>query len=248
MREQPGRRSTRGQIRVQQDQLRGAAPTVVAVSAEPVTGSGSEPPSVIAPARQQRDLGPGQVNLAQVLPAAISPEQLGGVHQCGIGLVRKSGSQQYPRAVQVGDALLGLAVQLHSVMHQPEGSWQVAGGELEAAEVVQGYPLGVQIRDVLGALDGASEISACRADLPHLDVKGPSIEQEPNHVDTGDRHLRDRLVERGLGITEPPTSEEDQRALAGEEADELGVVKAGGPVHGPVQDHERGIQPSDLDR
>ena len=109
------------QIRVQQDELGRAPPAVVAVPAEPVTGSSGQPSGVLVPTGEQRDLGAGQIHLAEVLPAPVPAEQLRGLGQAGVGLLGQPGGEQHPGAVEVGDALLRVAVELHALAASGEG-------------------------------------------------------------------------------------------------------------------------------
>ncbi len=185
VRQQPGRRSTDSQIRVQQDELGGPPPAVVAVPSEAVPRPSRQPTGVVAPTGEQGDLRPGQVDLAEVLPAPVPAEQLRGLGQAGVGLVGQPGGEQHAGPVEVGDALLRVTVQLQPLLHQAKRLRQVAGGELETAEVVQRDASRLVEMVLASECHRLPEITACSRHVPDLDEECPPVDEDTPLVDAG---------------------------------------------------------------
>ena len=211
--QQPTGRPPGGLIGLQQHQLGGSAPAVVAVPAEPVPRPGGQPSGVRHPAGEQRDLGAGQIDLAEVLPAAVAAEQLSGLAKGVVGLVGEAGRQQHAGSVEVGDPLLGVAVELDAVVHELQGTRKVTRGELEAAEVVEGDAPGIAVGDDLGAACGADQVHPSQGDLAHLDEQGPAVEEQPDEIHPRLRQPSEGLAEGGLGVGESAAAEEDESSL-----------------------------------
>ena len=152
--DQARRRPASAQVGLDEDQLAGAAPAGVAVASEPVAGATREASSLLGVAAEQRHLGAGQLDLADVLPGPVPAQLPGGAGQGLVRLRVQAGGQEHPRAVEEGDPDLGVLVHHDALVDDPERERQVAGEELQAAEVVQGDPLEPLLAEPAGDLDG----------------------------------------------------------------------------------------------
>ena len=143
----------------------------------------------------------------------------------GQGLVRlgvQAGGQEHPRAVEEGDPDLGVLVHHDALVDDPERERQVAGEELQAAEVVQGDPLEPLLAEPAGDLDGGGEVGPGEVEAAHLHVQGAPVDEQAAAV-----HPRGEVEVLGRGREllqrrgEPATAEEEQRVLAVDEPEQV---------------------------
>jgi hypothetical protein len=139
--DQPRRGPSAAQVRLEENQLAGASPPSVAVPTEPVPRPARKPAGLRGIAAEQRDLRAGQFDLTDVLPGTVPAQLARRGRQRLVRLGVQTRGQQHPGPVEQRDPDLGVLVHDDALVDDPQGQGQVAGEELEAAEVVQRDPL-----------------------------------------------------------------------------------------------------------
>jgi len=155
---------------------------VVPTPTEPIARLSGEPSRCRNIAGDQRASGPLELDLGQILREAVPPKDLAGLGERHVGLSREPRLRQHAGPIEQRDPPRQVRAELQRLVHPVQSPRQVAGEELEIAEVVQGLELPHPHAHAAGEVDRSRQRAAGAGEVAAKQPQRAGVQQDRERV------------------------------------------------------------------